>query len=678
MEQFETITHWLQSLYPLENIFQEIKKNDFLHYGILTVIGAEGVKVLSDFKPLFTEPFASQSEQSEQIAVMVTGLNEIKAAPATIESLLIQGKFKRQHIFYVDDGSSDGTREKLINLNLIPVENILTDKNLGKPHAMHRGAKHIKSLDKYKWILTLDADIEFADNGIIPLDDIEKQGFNVASFNIVPVVEKEHGHKALNRTFVDLHKMEYGSSMAGRKSLARKANVNCASGAAALYELDLYLKILEEHTKVFTGDDQESTLLALNPNLARITYLDIPIYTHSPSALSTWWTQRTKRWWPGTFRNMKKVNSIIFNKDKAKNYDFSLRFNMFWEQVSVYLDIPKFLYLIYVAYSNTWLSLVSVYLFYVGVCIFKYKRLKKYEDFVGSYGGKYELGNIHIPFLYPFYALLNSGARIKALFIYLKKRFLEDEWSNERTKHVTVCCLFLCTLSFGQTQDQQKIDTLATLGSVKVDYNYGYVSDSGNSEQTHNQHLFRVDYSKNYIQWTSRPLNTISIGRYQKIKWNKDNTGVVRPEISYRYVGEGWAIGTRYTHYWKYKVIPYLNVSYYINGRPTVLNGGNVTILTLGGFTQVNKNWRSGLGLFQDLTDSKKTTLVVTNIYRKKNLFIENYLIIGTKQSHGFNLRIGYGNFYIHSGYNNNIDFSELDRFTNGIGYKKKFNFKNK
>ena len=79
--------------------------------------------------------------------------NEFKFIPNLIKSLEIYGK-KKNEILIIDDGSTDGSTDLLINNDLINL--IKLEKNQGKGFAIRQGLKKAK----YNKIVIFDGDME--------------------------------------------------------------------------------------------------------------------------------------------------------------------------------------------------------------------------------------------------------------------------------------------------------------------------------------------------------------------------------------------------------------------------------------------------------------------------------------------------------------------------------------
>ena len=100
----------------------------------------------------------------KNISIIIPLYNEEKRLDFFFKNFSKFSKTKKKYNFefiFVDDGSSDYTQEKILNLirlhknkkNILKL--IKSKKNLGKGHALKLGVKHAK----YKWILTMDADL---------------------------------------------------------------------------------------------------------------------------------------------------------------------------------------------------------------------------------------------------------------------------------------------------------------------------------------------------------------------------------------------------------------------------------------------------------------------------------------------------------------------------------------
>lgn len=206
----------------------------------------------------------------------------------------------------------------------------------------------------------------------------------------------------------------------------------------------------------------------------------------------------------------------------------------------------------------------------------------------------------------------------------------------------------------------------------KITYQFSHLEDSGNFDAKYQQHQLRIDISKNYISLVTEPIERIRIGRYQKITWNKEKkiAGVFQPEIAFSYNNPGYSFGVKYTHYWKKRIIPYLGVTNYGNGRENIISSENVSILNIGGSTDLSAAWKIGFGIFQDLSEIKNIVTLTSIQYKYKQISIKSYINIGTNSNVGINNQLGYRRFFILGGFNNNIDFSRQQRLNIGAGYK--------
>ncbi len=106
------------------------------------------------------------------LSIIIPVYNEVKTIDKVISKIIKLSNIKKQ-IIIVDDGSSDGTTQKLKKLKKIyKIDTlILCKKNKGKGHAIKLGKKKIK----YKFTIIQDADLEYDPKDYIKIIKVLKK-----------------------------------------------------------------------------------------------------------------------------------------------------------------------------------------------------------------------------------------------------------------------------------------------------------------------------------------------------------------------------------------------------------------------------------------------------------------------------------------------------------------------
>ena len=91
------------------------------------------------------------------ISIIIPCFNEVLTIEKVISNVKNYVKSYDYEIIIVDDGSTDGTREKLNNLDKTNIKVCLNEKNFGKGYSVRRGIE----LSSKEIVLVQDADLEY-------------------------------------------------------------------------------------------------------------------------------------------------------------------------------------------------------------------------------------------------------------------------------------------------------------------------------------------------------------------------------------------------------------------------------------------------------------------------------------------------------------------------------------
>ena len=106
------------------------------------------------------------------LSIIIPVYNEVKTIDKILKKIIKVRNFKKQ-IIVIDDGSDDGTVEKLKELDKIyKIDKIIFNKkNKGKGYAIRLGQKRVKE----KFTIIQDADLEYDPKDYIKITNILKK-----------------------------------------------------------------------------------------------------------------------------------------------------------------------------------------------------------------------------------------------------------------------------------------------------------------------------------------------------------------------------------------------------------------------------------------------------------------------------------------------------------------------
>jgi hypothetical protein len=228
-----------------------------------------------------------------------------------------------------------------------------------------------------------------------------------------------------------------------------------------------------------------------------------------------------------------------------------------------------------------------------------------------------------------------------------------------------IYAIFIGLHAYGQKDSITRINT-----RLKIDYNFNHGAFTGSDLQEFTQHILRVEYKGYYASATTTPINTISLGRYQRIFWKEEAVGVLHIQAGLRFEGSGGNISMRYTHWWKRKIIPFLGIVNFFSGRPNDVNGSDVYVVNTGAMYTIHDRKVLTLTLFQDISDFQKTVTSLRYKYTWDKHIFDITGILGSEDNIGVSGRYTFKKIYIQSSYFKNIDFSKRSQYTIGLGYR--------
>lgn len=236
------------------------------------------------------------------VSLVVPAFNEEDMIEGLVQHLIgLERSGIFEDIVLVDDGSTDATREKVLE-GLRGFHGDITfvslQENSEKVGAIATGA----GLAEGEKILLTDADTRVANPRMIPEAEryLEEEGLEGLAFQIVP----RNGEGLKERIWSHLQDLDYS---VGRLAyhfttgeLLRRnpdeRNVRCTPGAGSMYRKDVLLNTLENHSGKHAGDDIETAAISQLSSDSDIGYFkELKFYSHAPGEYSDLLSQRT-RW----------------------------------------------------------------------------------------------------------------------------------------------------------------------------------------------------------------------------------------------------------------------------------------------------------------------------------------------------------------------------------------------
>lgn len=274
------------------------------------------------------------------LALLIAGHNEEMVIGNTITSAINAG-MKPEHIYVVDDNSSDSTSK--IARSILGKSNVCRVRRSGKGLALKKAAKKFELTQKYRWIHIADADGGFAPDY-----------FRVFRREIRVKYAAATGYiKSLPGDSVSQYRVyEYTIGMEiHRRFQALTHTVTVIPGPTSCFRADIFDQVNFANGSL--TEDFDVTLQIHRNKLGQVQFIDKAIaYTQDPASLRDF-TKQILRWNRGVMQGIKrhKIGRKAQKIDSYLSYQI-LQNLMFF--VSYFVIVP------YAAYSRDNINIIAM------------------------------------------------------------------------------------------------------------------------------------------------------------------------------------------------------------------------------------------------------------------------------------------------------------------------------
>lgn len=351
----------------------------------------------------------STAKKKAFVALLIPAHNEELVIENTIRSAIAAG-LKAEHIYVVDDNSSDATAK--IARSILPKTNVMRVKRSGKGLAIKKAAKKFSLSDRYRWIHIADADGYFDPRYFTILRRELRVKYAAATCYI----------RSMKGKYVSQYRVfEYTIGMEIHRRVQSTLNViPIIPGPTSCFRADTFAS-LDFGTNTLT-EDFDVTMQIHRANMGKIQFIPQAVaYTQDPFSIRDFIRQIT-RWNRGVLQVMlrHKVTRKLSLIDMYLNYQVVQNLLFF---VNFFIWIP---YL--VAYKFGLAALAVAFLY--DVCImailttFSAIRVRRY-DIIAAFPHIYALRWVSmLVFLKAFVEVMVLG----------KYRHSKGVWGNRRYK----------------------------------------------------------------------------------------------------------------------------------------------------------------------------------------------------------------------------------------------------
>ena len=310
---------------------------------------------------LFNKKEKKSCSKEEDVTVLIPVYNSKETIKETIESIKMQKYCGNIYINIIDDGSTDGTLEKLKSMELNSNISIIESEHKGKAEALNKGLKEVNT----KYTITIDGDTVLHP---LAIRKIMNKLIN-SSKNTVATAGSMFVKNSKKSFIAKLQEWDYTLGIFGVKFVQGNYNSTLvAQGAFSAYET----KVLNEigGWQNCVGEDIVLTWQLLSKGYETNFAKDAIAFTEVPEKFKKLGNQR-KRWARGMIEAFKKVNILKSKKMKLKS-KFLILLNIFFPFIDLALLIFVPLGLILLLLGNplliSWISLLVI-LFSLLLCL---------------------------------------------------------------------------------------------------------------------------------------------------------------------------------------------------------------------------------------------------------------------------------------------------------------------
>jgi cellulose synthase/poly-beta-1,6-N-acetylglucosamine synthase-like glycosyltransferase len=252
------------------------------------------------------------SRANASIDIIVAEFNELsRQGPSFDDQLDYFSRLSESYnVILIDDASTDGSWERIVGRSheLNPRLRLMRmEKNGKKVQAVRRGVERSDA----DYIFLSDFDSRIANPEEIPT--VLKRFEEEPSLGGVSVKLVPEGDSIFSR-FQDL---EYAISRGVfARYLNRQGRLRCVPGAAGIWRREVFLQVIREHSGKHSGDDLESTAIALRRGYSTEYNGEVVVSTAVPQSYPAFFQQRS-RWELGSLETYDKERR--FFAGQAKN-----------------------------------------------------------------------------------------------------------------------------------------------------------------------------------------------------------------------------------------------------------------------------------------------------------------------------------------------------------------------